>query len=125
MPGLGATAASITAGMKRGAELVFLLLENRLELVSLELQEQKLELVRLIVRALLAVQLSMLALVLACLSVVLLAPAQWQGLTVLVTTGVVALLALAAVLLLMRSARRMGKPLARTIEELRRDRELL
>jgi len=125
VPGLGATAASITAGMKRGAELVFLLLENRLELVSLELQEQKLELVRLIVRALLAVQLSMLALVLACLSVVLLAPAQWQGLTVLVTTGVVALLALAAVLLLMRSARRMGKPLARTIEELRRDRELL
>ena len=125
MNGLSAAAAEFSARIRRGAELGLLLLENRLELVSLELREEKIELVRVFVRALLAVQLGLLTLVLACISAVLLTPEHMRAEVLLAITVVVFLLALLAVLLLMRSARRLGKPLARTIAELRRDREML
>lgn len=125
MRSLGGTASDIAARFRRIAETVLLLLENRLELLSLELREEKLELVRIFVRALLAVHLSMLALVLACISIVMLCPPQWRPLALLAVTGGAALLALVAVLLLTRSVKRLGKPLSRTIEEFRRDRSLL
>ncbi len=122
---LGAGAAEMTAKTRRAGELLLLLLENRLELASLELREEKRELVRVIVRAMLAVQLSLLALVLACVSIVWLAPPAHRGVVLLICTLVTALLALAAALGLTRSIRRMGRPMKRVIEEFRRDRELL
>lgn len=125
MLNLGSSATEMAAKTRRAAELLLLLLENRLELASLELREEKIELVRVIVRALLAVQLSLLTLVLACCTLVWLVPLQHRGVTLLVCTAVVALLALVAVLALQRSARRMGRPLKRVVEEFRRDRELL
>lgn len=124
MLNLGGNASELAARTRRAAELLLLLLENRLELVSLELREEKHELVRVFVRALLAVQLTIIALVLACCSLVWLTPPEYRGVVLLSCTAGVALLACVAALGLTRSVRRMGKPLSRTIEEFRRDREL-
>lgn len=109
----------------RALELGLLLLENRLELVSLELRQEKRELLRVLVRALLAVQLSLVALVLVCLSLVWLSPPPARGYVLLGLTALFVLLAFFAVAMLKVSAARLGKPLQRTIEEFRRDRESL
>lgn len=121
----GASVRELTDKARRAAELALLLLENRLELVSLEVREEMQSFVRVLVNALLAVQLTLLALVLASITAVWLSPADARGWVLLGITGVFILLAVLALVMLRKSATQLGKPLRRTIEEFRRDRESL
>jgi uncharacterized membrane protein YqjE len=118
-------ATELGEAARRSAKLMLLMLENRLELVTLELQEEKLLLIRAFTRSLLAVLLAVLAVGMLTFAAVYFTPQEWRGTVIIALCVVLVLAAAGSALALVSAVKAMGKPLARTIEELRRDREAL
>jgi len=115
--------AGLAASGRRLAGLVMELLADRLELAGLELREAKIRLVQYLLLALLGLALLLGGLALIVLAVMLALPPQWRPMAA--AAGAAVSLALGGLTLagLRRRLARRPPAFARTIEELKKDRE--
>ena len=97
------------------------LLESRLELAVLELQEQKIWALRALILVTMASLLLFLALITLAAAVILYVPDTRRPMAALITAGVYALASLAGFLKLKSVLRRTPSPLVQTIAEIKED----
>lgn len=119
-------AGGLFASVRRLADSTTKLVQHRLELLSLELQEQKVRLVDVLFRLAMMIVLGILALVTGTATIVLLL---WEkcppGITLLVLTLLYAGLAVVLGLGIRRQLREEPRPFHDSIEQFKKDREWL
>jgi uncharacterized membrane protein YqjE len=113
----------VLASLRSLSDAVLALLQNRLELFGVEIQEQKERLVKVLVLAAVVVFLGNMAAVVLTVTIVVLAGEKARGPVLIVLSVLYALAAVAAFLALRKELRSGPPPLSETVSELKKDRD--
>ncbi|SPE50864.1 conserved hypothetical protein [Verrucomicrobia bacterium] len=111
--------------LRRLGDTGLAVLQNRVELFAVEVQEGKARLVKTLLQAALVVVLGNMAVVLASAAIVMIAPPGARVLVLLVLSALYLLVALAVFFMMRNQLRSEPPPLNDTLAELKKDREWL
>jgi uncharacterized membrane protein YqjE len=115
----------VLQSLRQVSDAVLALLQNRLELFGVEIQEQKERLVKVLVLAAVMVFLANMAALVLTVTIVVLAGENARG-PVLIVLSIVYLLAAVAAFMALRKELRLGPPpLSDTVSEIKKDRDWL
>ena len=117
--------SGLMASVQRFGEALLSTLRNRLELFSLELQEEKERAVAILIAAAAAIFFTFLAIVVVTLTVVALVPETARPFVLLGFSLLYVILAVSAVLLLRKKLRGLARPFADSVAELKKDFSIL
>jgi uncharacterized membrane protein YqjE len=125
MPSTEPPAPGLFESLRRLCDRGLALLQNRVELFGVEIEEQKVRLVRLLVLGGLTVLLSCMALGVITATIVVLAGEKARGPVLIALSALYVLAAMAAFMALRKESRSAPPPFRDTISELKKDRDWL